>query len=625
MNTNRRQVLKYGLIAPFAALNAAPGTVSAEQLGRVVRCAIYPPVGFARIGNSTEGYIFAPEVPGIFPPPAKGYKDPTGRIYPQAVRFRVYGFDAKGRVVGELNASVAKIQWKVRVANRKAAWYNFNQAFDIPESADVKSSLRNKDFTGNDRSKLVIDPGSRTIQGRIVNPHGTVAEYQFSGGEFCGIPVNLGDIRTDPQGRLIVLGGQGKSASIIPGQPAYTFANNDNWYDDTSDGPVDATVTFNGQTMQAEGAWVATAPPNYAPGIQGVVTLYDVMYEVGMSMGIEAPARPSFTRQIMPLLQRVVQYQWTNKGVLQQYGWATPGDFMRPGYLLRLASPAPRFKALRESVLAQFRNPDFATYEPDKLPPCYGDNTNLPPTSPRQFQAVLQNQYAWLQQWAAGDFVPDLPSNLNLPKWPPYLEQLPLSEQPESLNRASLDSCLGGPFHPGCELTWPVRQELLYDAPFRIARRNGLEKDFGPVLTQPIALSDTGPLDGSGPGDLSRWMAVPWQSDTSSCLYAYGESEDVYLPTFWPARVPNNVLTSKDFGIIQNRRLPLANRVEAFRRRADWFRLKPKNRAEQLKMVNNFIANWSQIGVVSLRPGPGDDANFPSHFWVEEGANFQPL
>ena len=42
-------------------------------------------------------------------------------------------------------------------------------------------------------------------------------------------------------------------------------------------------------------------------------------------------------------------------------------------------------------------------------------------------------------------------------------------------------------------------------------------------------------------------------------------------------------------------------------------------------MVNNFIANWSQIGVVSLRPGPGDDANFPSHFWVEEGANFQPL
>ena len=187
MNTNRRQVLKYGLIAPFAALNAAPGTVSAEQLGRVVRCAIYPPVGFARIGNSTEGYIFAPEVPGIFPPPAKGYKDPTGRIYPQAVRFRVYGFDAKGRVVGELNASVAKIQWKVQVANRKAAWYNFNQAFDIPESADVKSSLRNKDFTGNDRSKLVIDPGSRTIQGRSVNPHGTVAEYQFSGGEFCGM------------------------------------------------------------------------------------------------------------------------------------------------------------------------------------------------------------------------------------------------------------------------------------------------------------------------------------------------------------------------------------------------------------------------------------------------------
>lgn len=622
---NRRRILKYGVVAPFTSVTAVPGVVSAAQLRRVVRCAIYPPVGFARVGNSTEGYVLAPEVPGLFPPPAKGYKDSTGRIYPQAVRFRVYGFDANDRVVGELDASVAKIQWNAHVVNRKAAWYNFNQAFDIPESADLKCSLRNKEFKGSERSKLVIDPGPRKIQGRNVNAHGNQKEYQFSGGEFCGIPVNLGTLRTDPQGRLIVTGGQGQSGSMTPEIPAYTFANNDNWYDDTSDGPVDATVTFNGQTMQAEGAWVVTAPPNFAPGIQGVVTLYDVMYEVGMSMGIEPPARPSFTRQIMPLLQRVVQYQWVNKGVLQLYGWATPGNFMKPGTLLRLANPSPRFKALRESVFKQFRNPDFATYEPDKLPPCYGDNTNLPPTSPRQFQAVLANQYAWLQQWAEGDFVADLPSNLNLPQWPENLSQLPISDQPEALNRASLDNCLGGPFHPGCELTWPVRNELLYDAPFRIARRNGPEPDFGPVLTQPIALSDTGPLNGSRPGDLTRWMAVPWQSDTSSCLYAYGEPEDVYLPTFWPARVPNNVLTSQDFAIIQNRRLPLPMRVAAFHRRADWFRLKPANGAQQMLMVNHFIKNWSRIGIVSLRPGPGDDSNFPNQFWVEGEASFQPL
>lgn len=623
--TNRRQILKYGAVAPFMTLTSEPSVVSAAQLRRVVRCAIYPPIGFARVGNSTEGYILAPEVPGLFPLPAKGYKDRTGRIYPQAVRFRVYGFDASGRVVGELDASVAKIQWNVHVANRKAAWYDFDQAFDIPESADIQSTFRNNAFKGFDRSKLVIDPGQRTIQGRNVNANGNRSEYQFQGGDFCGIPVNLGDIRTDPQGRLIVLGGQGKSGSITPEIPAYTFANNDNWYDDTSDGPVDATVTFNGQTMQAEGAWVVTAPPNFAPGIQGVVTLYDVMYEVGMSMGIEPPARPSFTRQIMPLLQRVVQYQWVNKGVLQQYGWATPGNFMKPGNLLRLANPSPRFKALRQSVLSQFRNPDFATYEPDKLPPCYGDNTNLPPTSPRQFQAVLANQYAWLQQWAEGDFVADLPSNLRLPQWPENLSRLPISEQPEALNRASLDECLGGPFHPGCELTWPVRQETLYDAPFRIARRNGPEPDFGPVLTQSIALSGTGPLNGSGPGDLTRWMAVPWQTDTSSCLYAYGEPEDVYLPTFWPARVPNNVLTAQDFAIIQNRRLPLPVRVAAFQRRADWFRLKPADSAQQMRMVNQFITKWSQIGVISLRQGPGDSANFPDNFWVEGEASFQPL
>jgi hypothetical protein len=165
---------------------------------------------------------------------------------------------------------------------------------------------------------------------------------------------------------------------------------------------------------------------------------------------------------------------------------------------------------------------------------------------------------------------------------------------------------------------------MLYSAPFRIARRNGPERDFGPVLTQSIALASNGPLAGSGPGDLTRWMAVPWQTDTSSCLYAYREPNDIYLPTFWPARVPNNVLTREDYSLVVNRNLPMVRRAEAFRRRADWFRMKPINSQQQMWMVNQFVKNWSSIGVVTLRPGPGD-SSFPSHFWVEEGAAFRPV
>ena len=82
----------------------------------------------------------------------------------------------------------------------------------------------------------------------------------------------------------------GRSGPAIPGTIAVTFANNDLWYDDTSDGPVDATVRIDGREIPVTGAWVVVAPPNYAPGIQSVVTMYDVMFEVATYPGARAAA-----------------------------------------------------------------------------------------------------------------------------------------------------------------------------------------------------------------------------------------------------------------------------------------------------------------------------------------------
>ena len=61
----------------------------------------------------------------------------------QAARFRVFGFDRHGRVVRELTARDGEITWRVQVANSKAAWYEFDTAFDIPEAVPAPVATRN--------------------------------------------------------------------------------------------------------------------------------------------------------------------------------------------------------------------------------------------------------------------------------------------------------------------------------------------------------------------------------------------------------------------------------------------------------------------------------------------------
>ena len=61
-------------------------------------------------------------------------------------------------------------------------------------------------------------------------------------------------------------------------------------------------------------------------------------------------------------------------------------------------------------------------------------------------------------------------------RFPENLDEIPLRERPGALDRAALDEALGGPFHPGCEMTWPMRISLMYEAPFRLRRRTGLSR-----------------------------------------------------------------------------------------------------------------------------------------------------
>ncbi|HEX8138520.1 MAG TPA: LodA/GoxA family CTQ-dependent oxidase [Pyrinomonadaceae bacterium] len=585
-------------------------------MDNIVRYVIYPGIGIARVGNSPEEYFIGPESPGQAPQADGRFKDSEGRIKRQAARFRIYGLNEAGEAVREITADEAEITWRVHVANRKAAWYQFQNAMDLgPKFAQV-TTLRNSTITGVTRQQLVIDPGPRTIFGR--NTQGP--EYLFDGGLFLGDPVPLGELRTDEAGRLLVLGGFGNSASHPPNQQATTFANNDGWHDDTSDGPVRATVRVGSREFEAEPAMVAVTPPNFGPGLYGVVTLYDVILDLFIRderFGLAGPERPSFWRHIFPIFERLVTSQWVNGGVNFLFGVGSPSDLTDPALLYQLSSPAEEHKPLRTSYFNWFRDPanGEGKQEPAKLPPFYGDAFGDFNGVGIDDLALTPTQYEWLRRWAEGDFDAD-PSQRDRPA---KLEDYPLPEQPRALDEANLESCLGGPFHPGIELTWPMRVATMWKEPFRLnvlPEGQQPKMDYGPSLTPAEALGPGGVVETSGPGTLTWWMGVPWQTDEASCLSGYELGTYLPLPSFWAARVPNQVLSERSYTRVLNEGLPAAQRMKHLFYRVDWLRFFDQDYQTR---INANVERWYKLGIVAEREGAGDHAEsgLPDRLWVE--------
>ncbi len=268
---------------------------------KVATVKIHPAIGIARLGNSHTGFFIGPEKPGVVPAPTDGYRDAQGRIKRQAARFRLFGYDKKGKLLGEITAKDANITWTVSLANKKAEWIKFQGRKSITHP----NLRRNNSVT--DRESLIINPGPRSLSGP-----GQAAS--FDTGTFLGHSVPLGDIRTDEEGRLLVLGGFGNSSSPI-NMVISEFANNDGWHDDVSDGPVTAKVKFKdtSKVVKAVGAWVICAAPKFAPGIYNVITLYDVLKQVAVDkLGLKLPSKPSFTNDIYPILRRAIKMKWVS-------------------------------------------------------------------------------------------------------------------------------------------------------------------------------------------------------------------------------------------------------------------------------------------------------------------------
>src|SRR5262249_39329081 len=215
----------------------------------------------------------------------------------QAARFRLYGYE-NGVLKQEITLADADIKWTVELANTKGSWHEFG-------GVDHPNLARRNNTDNVPPGPFNITPGARTLDG----PNQKAA---FNTGTFMGSAVPLGEMLTEAEGRLLVLGGFGNSNSPV-NAPIVHWANNDGWHDDVSDGPVTAQVRLKNTAnrIQAAPAWVICAPPKFAPAIDNMITLYDTLYEVAVEkLGLIPPIQPSFSKDIYPLLARAINMKW---------------------------------------------------------------------------------------------------------------------------------------------------------------------------------------------------------------------------------------------------------------------------------------------------------------------------
>ncbi|MCI4669587.1 MAG: LodA/GoxA family CTQ-dependent oxidase [Bacteroidia bacterium] len=285
---------------------------------------IHPAIGIARVGDSPDEFYLSPESSEGLPiacdkqgnatldnegkeVTTSTFKDNDGRVKRQAARFRIYVYDDKNPQGRELKigdqvegitskGTLVDIEWTVYLANKKSSWFEFKE-LEGEHGYAPDHPRRNADIQGQARQKLIIDPGPQTVK---CSEEPRTA--QFARGENSGYAQSfppklepysietLGELKTDDNNRLIVLGGYGNSGSFKNdfGQPMISnFANNDGWFDDIADGPVMAILKF-WDEVDAEmrviqvhdPAWVIVGNPNYAPQLSNLVTLDDCLYDL---------------------------------------------------------------------------------------------------------------------------------------------------------------------------------------------------------------------------------------------------------------------------------------------------------------------------------------------------------
>ena len=669
---------------------------------------IYPSIGIARLGNgpaTKEEVIFSPEVPweNLYETD-QNYLTKDGRLKKQAQRFYIYECDDKGNPTKQINAADYDIEWSVEVANKKPFWYDFNNSLDLSVMADNQNLSPNfaKDklapgISAQRRNPNVLNQGLRVEDGYdyrkdLVNHPGMVSVDSASKrreikGEFPSSKlskngfsmlakrmnvdakkVNLGTIEYD-EGTLIFYGADGISAALNPSDLNTDFADNSNWYDDICDGRVTASIhkKDTGEKFELNdaysAAWVASAPPDYAPQIQPISTMYDLV--TGASNEFHA----SELATVFPMMYRLYRMQWVNLG-----------DFLAPSFketideliasdkfkYIYKKEPKAEADAVREKIFNMFRDPAYnMANEPIipsknttdlvnrgsgtdelKLPYYPGDAIDYP-GSPAQWFAIPPMIYEQLRKWRDGDFyTPESFNFKNIDEMGAFYRERFLdsandeARKPLLMTRAVLETLYGGGFHPGVELTWPMRHDEMYaenvetyklildNSDYKIGayglrevRLNLASKeeqddifynDFGFSMTAEDVRKSMDERNKENwlwkvtPGDLTKWMGIPWQSDAGSCQAVYVEKQ-YPIPSWWAANLPVHVLTMDNYNKLLDPTILDDTKRNIYANRLEWLHTASTGfigyHAEggYMNGLINMVYQWKDIGVVTGR------------------------
>lgn len=597
-------------------------------------------------------------------------RDREGALKRQAARFKIYQYpqEAAARyrsgagtevTIGSVadGKTVADIVWTVHLANKKAANYVTNDDLGLAVYEKAHASelqLRNLDV-GSDPDnaarlrKLTVDPGPRAIRGpdaRAVRfDKSTFASYwdgasgirensaypkSFPDDSFSRLytPVGkihtLGELRTDERGRLLVLGGYGKACSrVLPdGQPYPLIngavapgnvadVNEEGWFDDSGDGPVSAVLVFtDGSARSVHGAWIVVADPSFAPQIANVVSLWDQIYDTWVRELDLCPEiyghrfrdsyRPFFEDDLLPLFHAVSLQRWTvnlperaihaHDAVGRIRAQDEPGDTILTG-LAYIRDP---------------NNPRMSNIGAPFMPLSTGD-------SGRAFLSVTLTQYFFLSQWNKGLC---------------HRERGSRPGPGELLDQAALYNCVGGDFGPGLEMTFIVKDPELYAldwretgaGPFRI-RARPLDYDQAqasqPFLSMGYVPFHPGPQGVTAaplePGDVSKFMAVPWHTDFNACATHNPDPNPRNLKTLywaWPAQRPVNVHVARE---VRDGRLG----PQRYSVRGPGTYSEDPSQAGRYAVLIDIVLNWHRIGFVIQGSAIAGEVSFSPEQYLE--------